>query len=403
MFNEKNFFSKKNNSVENNNEEKRKNAKEEITKGIKSISKQDIENYEPEFKGEDPQNLLERIPNKLKNLARKAVDRIPDQAKKEIHQSIAYNIKLLKEAAKGLKEKIDWKSLDKKAIAALVIFAFGSITGGVLEAGEAGEEDDAEEFDGEDDIDQDFVEHTIYNAVGDLEQIDGLSQEGGSDFIQAAVELGAKMSNEGLTRQDYNFAINAMIELTKHAAQRDASLDQYNESLDDLVQDFTQSKEAVESSEASNMDNDIDNEVESEKGEEFGSESTGMTLPEKFDLEFDSSFSEFEQAEIQNYYDYTVDTIHELAEQMSDWGEKYGHKANWGQFEAKTKNYIQDQINHVNHIAESAEKGSNMRNWLDEIGDLSPKEKADQILSHFSGITRLRTKIESAKDAFDQL
>lgn len=316
------------------NKEKEESSKQE---DLKSITKEDIENYkEPESK-EKVENIMESISESEKEIVEKAVDKFPERAKKEIIQGIKTNIDLLKSLGQGLKEKIDWKKINKKKIVALGIYAMGAFMGTALEASES---DPDNPFETEDTIDADFVKATIFGHLEDFSQIEGLTQEGGNMFIEMAINLAEKMiEQENGNKQDYDIAVKEMADFTEWCQDKNVSLDQYKGGLQEIINDFIQESEdkSAESSEEA---------TESE----FGIESIGINLPEKFDLEFDDQYSDYEQTKIQKYYNNKVELTHELAEQMSVLGEKYGDRSNWGEFEKEVKKVIQNEINELNNL-----------------------------------------------------
>lgn len=355
--------------------------------GLKNLTKEEIKNYKKPESKEKAENIMESISETEKEVVEKTVDKFPERAKKEITQAVKTNIDLLKSLGQGLKEKIDWKKTNKKKLVALGIYAMGAFMGTALEASES---DSENPFEAEDTIDSDFVKATIFGHLEDFNQLEGLNQEGGSIFIEMAVDLAEKMlEQEKGNKQDYDIAVKEMAKFTKWCQNENVDLGQYKYGLQEIIDDFVQEDKG----------DSLESPEQTAEGD-FGGESIGITLPEKFDLEFSDQYSEFEQAKIQEYYNNKVDLIHELAEQMNDLGEKYRDRANWENFEKEVKKTIQNEIDELNKLEKDVE-GSKVEVKVTSLGlDKTAIEKKAHLMLNFIEQTKasIRTPFEMLDD-----
>lgn len=125
-------------------------------------------------------------------------------------------------------------------------------------------------------------------------------------------------------------------------------------------------------------------------------------LPEG-QLEFHDGISEAQQEQIQRHYDIETGTIKELKAQLDIWKYNYGDKPEYAEFEKWVTEHISQRTTDLNKVVSHVKNPDYDFNVdVKEIGDISPIDIADGVLSIKAGELGLRTTDEASGDAFDE-
>ena len=275
--------------------------------------------------------------------------------------------------------------------------------GGALHANESDSDSDSNmDFGGE--LSLDSAKAILSNAFEQFITMEMHDMQKTELFLTHSDELFREMKDVGGKRIIYEFAINDMIKLVEHADKDNLPLiwlhevlrqtsDKY---LDYAIDDLKKSEVKVDPEDEKNLNNS-DEFIESNQG----IISEEIVLPEKYELEFNSHFTEVEKMHCQEYYDNKIEEIHAAAEQFEWWAEKYGHKKNFLEFEKMTKDYIKNLIDTVKRIEKDVNNPDfNGKAYVSGVGDCS-RESAEIKLGNIDIETNLRTELERSNDAFN--
>jgi hypothetical protein len=344
-----------------------------------------FEEMEDSSNPETPENaeeLLEQLSVEDKKQVEKITAEMPLSAKAEIMQAVAEQVKLFKELGAGLKEKIDWSKLDKKKVMALSAYAMISVMGGFAANAEAAEDDQ----EGGEALTADFVKDIVNNAViNDLKTMDNLSNAEGQEFMDTAYELANAMDKNGVQNPQMKFdmAIEGMVDYITWAKGEQGT--QVNADFSSGLQEIFEVYSAAEA----------------EVLVAETSPETFTDLPESKTLEFGEHISSYEQSKAQEYYDYTVELMDEGADEFEGWKLKYGHKANFGEFQEAVGQWLdglKGELESVENYATNPE--STLK--ISMNGNMSAETFAEMRIDMIGSQVNLRTIDEKFDDAFKE-
>ena len=359
-----------------------------------SLTKEDVEAYEVPGAEKILEIMSEEVSKEDKEKLKEVVDTMPLNKKAEIVKIFKNQLKLFKDLGMGLGEKINWDSKKKKAVVCLGIYALMNVMGSVLHASESDTESDT---DLGDDLDASFVKSTLSNAFNELE-LKNVTEDAGALFFSASIELAKEMNERGVEKMRYAYVVDKMLKWSECVQENKGSLEELQYGLTEISGDYLEHLDNLEKLEDQTDSSDSDTSIES--GHE--SISNEIVLPEKIELEFDSHFSEVEKMNIQEYYNVTIEEIHAAAEKFEWWGEKYGHKENFTDFEKGAKDYISELIDMTKQIENNANDSDfNGSFYVNKVGNNAVELAAEVKLEEVASRTSLRTAEEKMNDAFD--
>ncbi|MBU1130602.1 hypothetical protein KJ840_00515 [Patescibacteria group bacterium] len=339
---------------------------------------------------EKGKELMEQISAEEKRMIDQTTEAMPIGFKAEVLEAVKQQIQLLKELSQGLKEKINWEKVDKRKALAIGAYAIASIAGGFAATAEAGgTTDDADE------LTDDQVNSVLRNAVfNELDNIANFTDQDGALFLQTAQDLAEAMNRNNIpnAQVQYSMGIEQMVKWIEYAKSNNINIEV---GLQEILKDFSVSEE-ISAPQAAGA---------SEQGEtpqESGGDQTFTDLPESVKLEFDGQYSEVEKMNIQQYYDFTAETVKEVAEEFESWKLKYGYKDNFNDFQSAVSDWINQTNERLKHIVEQVQKPDS-KITATSTGNMDPKTAAEMSLDAIDSQVKLRNADEKVRDAFEDM
>jgi hypothetical protein len=367
-------------------------------KGFKPLTREDVEDHDVPGAEEILEIMAKEVSERDRERIKMEAAKIPLGLKAEIVKIFKEQVDLFKSLGKGLKERINWDSKKKRAVVCLGLYALMNVMGGVLHASESDSESDSHnDFDG--DIDSNFIKSTLSNAFYELESIN-ITEDAKNLFFNNSMDLAKGMLGRGVEKMRYEYVVDRMLQFSKYVQESNGSLEQLQRGLNEISSNYLEHLDNLEKHKNQIDSNDSDISIESNNK----SISDEIVLPEGLKLEFNSHFSESEKMNIQKYYDATIKEIYAAADKFEWWGEEYGDKENFSDFEKLTKDYIINLIDITKNIEDNANNPDfNVKTFVNSVGNNPEKVLAEETLKAIAAKANLRTAEEEMEDAFKEL
>ncbi|NQT50194.1 hypothetical protein HQ571_05855 [Candidatus Kuenenbacteria bacterium] len=342
-----------------------------------------------ELSRDKPEPEVEKITKKDKKLVDQIRKLLPPEARLEITQALKNNIALIKELGGHLKGGFDFKNMNKKkalALGAYLMVSFGSSAAFGAEAEHSSEG-------GEDSFELNSTQGLQYFKTALIERVDAMkpvldSVDNGKIFIEEAIATYKDMSAKGASKIMLDTALDQMQNATIELQDADADEDLIRQTLHDIGEIYSGD---VESDKA-----------ELEKQNEELAEPVNVEKPVAQELEFNEKYSAYEKTQIQEYYDFSVEIIDEMEDELNSYKLKYGNKPNYPEFEKVVMERISTDTQRLNRLADNVKAGeADVKAYV--VGTKDAELVAESILLLVDSQVRLRTIQERGDDAFAEM